>query len=468
MEKNVDVVIIGAGSAGLYALAQVRRQTENFVLINDGPLGTTCARVGCMPSKALIEIAKAHEHERNLRRAMGISSYESESLDLSVVMKRVRDLRDRFVGGILSYTKGFDKHLISGRAHFLEPNVVEVNGVRYRARAVVLATGSRPVVPQAWSAFGKRVLTTDEIFEMETLPPRIGIVGLGVIGSEIGEALAQLGVHVTGVEATDRIAGISDPLVLDAFTESLKKRMDVWLGSRVSLSEGENGAIALSDESGRHCEVDVVLAAMGRRPNLDHLGLENLGVDLQNWRTRLNPHTMQLGDLPIFVAGDASQNLPLLHEAGDDGSIAGWNAVRSTPEAFRRRIPLRIAFTTPQVVSVGQTFADLQTNQNVIIGANDFSSHPRALTMGENEGLMRIYADSHTGVLLGAEIAGPRAEHIGHWLALAIQTQQSVSQLLTTQPFYHPTLEEGLADALRDLQRQLPAFTERTPGLQKQ
>mgnify|MGYP003672533366 FL=1 len=161
---KVDTVIIGAGSAGLSALREVRRYTDDFLLVNDGHLGTTCAAVGCMPSKALIEAANAF-HTRHRFDASGIRGADSLSADILAVLARVREMRDGFVKGPEAVPEQLGKRAIAGRARLLEPGQLEVNGDKIEARAIILAPGSRPVVPEPWRRFGDRILITDSIFQ---------------------------------------------------------------------------------------------------------------------------------------------------------------------------------------------------------------------------------------------------------------------------------------------------------------
>ena len=181
MNGTLDVAIIGAGTAGLSALRVVRRRTQRFVIINDGPWGTVCARVGCMPSKILIEAANAY-HRRGSFAEFGITGAESLKADVPAVLQRVRRLRDDFVRGTLKATEGLGERAISGRAHLLGPDRLEVNGRELRARRSIIATGSHPIVPAPWRDLGERLLTTDTLFEQRDLPARMAVVGMGPVG----------------------------------------------------------------------------------------------------------------------------------------------------------------------------------------------------------------------------------------------------------------------------------------------
>ncbi|SEQ39598.1 dihydrolipoamide dehydrogenase [Ectothiorhodospira magna] len=447
MTTNFDVIIIGAGSAGLAAVREVRKQTERFLLINDGPYGTTCARVGCMPSKALIEAANAY-HARNKAERFGIRGSEHLSIDVAVVLQRVRALRDRFVGRVLKATDAMGVRSIAGRARLLSPRQVAVGDDILETRSIIIATGSRPVVPTAWQALGERLLTTDTFFEQETLPGRMAVIGLGAIGVEMAQALSRLGVDVHAFGKGERIAGVSDPAVAKAVRKALEDEFSIHTGHEVGLCATADGVRVQAGPV--DIEVDRVLVAVGRKPNLDDLGIETLGVSLD--KRGLPPfdrNSLQIADLPVFIAGDANADASLLHEAADEGYIAGVNALASEPTRFCRRTPLAIVFSDPGIASVGQRFSDLNEAQ-CLIGSIDFGSQGRALTAQRNQGLMRVYASADDGRLLGAEICAPAAEHMAHLLALAVERRLAVHDFLA-MPFYHPVLEEGLRSALREI-----------------
>ena len=470
MSQPLDTLIIGAGTAGLAALREVRKRTDRYLIVNEGPWGTTCARVGCMPSKALIEAANAF-HRRHAFEAFGLRGAQGLSADIAAVLQRVRALRDQFVAGALQATDTLGAARMAGRATVLGPNAVDIDGTPYATRSIISATGSRPRVPDAWLAFGDRILTTDTLFEQPTLGPRVAVIGMGVIGVEIAQALARLGIEVAAFTTGNTLAGLKDPALNAELAAVLKQEMLLHTGAPAELREVPGG-IEVSSGPNR-VVVDQVIAAMGRVPNIEHLGLETLGVPLNpRGMPAVNPQTQQIGDLPVFLAGDANTHAPLLHEAADEGHIAGINAMACaltpaaapaaapaaiptppTPTRFQRRTPLAIVFCDPQVAMVGKRLADLDS-AHTVTGTVSFENQGRARAAQRNRGALHVYADRATGRLQGAEMCAPAAEHLAHLLALAVQQKLTVHQLLG-MPFYHPVLEEGLRTALRDAARQL-------------
>jgi dihydrolipoamide dehydrogenase len=455
MTESVDVVIIGAGSAGLAALSEVKKRTQNVIIINDGPWGTTCARVGCMPSKLLIEAANSFHH-RTTFEEFGILGADQLTVDRSAVLRRVRRLRDAFVASTLNATESMGESAIAGRARLLGPNRVHVNGMEIIARHIIIATGSHPIVPAPWRAFGDRIQTTDTLFEQTTLPDRMAVVGLGPLGVELAQALSRLGIDVTAFGRNPLIAGLTDPQVNTTALKSLRHEFSIHLDADAELTATATGVRVRSGE--QEVEVDQVLVALGRRPNIDNLGLETLGVTLNDkGMPEVNRTTLQIADLPVFLAGDANAETPLLHEAADDGHIAGINATQPKVTCYARRTPLAIVFAEPGVAMIGDRFSTLNL-ATCITSEVDFSYQGRAMASQRNTGLIRLYASTQEGRLLGAEMCAPAAEHMAHLLALAIDQALTVHEMLR-MPFYHPVLEEGLRTALRGLAKQLPTTT---------
>ncbi|HQU99382.1 MAG TPA: dihydrolipoyl dehydrogenase [Nitrosomonas sp.] len=454
MGKILDVIIVGAGTAGLSALREVKKQTDQFMIINDGPWGTTCARVGCMPSKLLIEAANAFHH-RNTFAEFGINGADSLTIDIPKVLRRVRKLRDDFVSSTITTTTELGKKAISGRARLIAPDTIEINGEKLRAHKIILATGTRPIIPEPWRKLGKQLLTTDTLFEQKKLPARIGVIGMGPIGVEMAQALSRLGIQVSAFGSRNTIAGISDPEINETAIQLLQKEFPIYLGSRADVVTDHKKIQITAGKSA--IEVDSILVALGRQPNIDQLGLETLGITLNDkGMPSFNPNTLQIEDLPIFLAGDANGEKAILHEAADEGFIAGYNATRSENFCFKRRTPLGIIFCDPNIAIVGQRYKELSKQKNkFVIGKVNFANQGRARASLNNKGLLHVYANAKNGTLLGAEMCAPAGEHMAHLLALAIDRKLTVHQLLH-MPFYHPVLEEGLRTALRSITAQLP------------
>jgi len=460
-ERLVDVVIIGSGSAGLNAMTQVRQAGCSFVLINGGAPGTTCARIGCMPSKVMIHIAEAY-YRRTHFGQFGIDGHEGLSLDVTEAMKHVQELRDGFVHGVVSGStaKLPADVFVQDHARLLEPTLIEAAGQRFRAKAVVIATGSTPILPAPWQQFGNRVITTDEVFELEDLPASMAIIGMGTIGLELGQSLSRMGVAISGFDQIERIAGITDPEVNRCAIELMRQEFPIHLGATATLAEAEG---KLSVCAGEHeVLVDKVLSSIGRVPMVDGLGLEVLGLPL-NARgvPPFDPHTMQVGDLPVFLAGDVTGERQVLHEATDEGKIAGCNAARidEAPQRFNRKTAFYVNFCDPNIIAVGDRFDQIDSERTEVAEVR-FSSIGRARAMGAGHGVLRLYADRASGRVLGSEMIAPRGEHLGHLLAWAIEQRMTVGDMLR-MPFYHPVIEGALKAGLSQLHARVDT---RNPG----
>lgn len=468
--RNVDIAIIGAGTAGLSAYRAAKKYTDSLVLIEAGTHGTTCARVGCMPSKLLIAAAE-YAHYGQQSDIFGVT-YSAPIIDGVAVMRRVRSERDKFVASVLESVNQFPAdHLVSGRATFIAPTELEVSlssgeKIVINAKRIIIATGSSSVIPDMLKAAGSRTLISDDIFEWQELPSSIAIFGPGVIGLELGQALSRLGVKVAVFGRSGTLAFIQDPAISHYADTEFNREFYLDLNAEVSAVKEQGNQVVieyLHRERGKVEEkFDYVLAATGRRPNIDGLGLEQTDIELDGDGIPLyNSYTGQCGNSAIYIAGDASNDAPLLHEAVDEGRIAGSNAGRSlrNPEDIRactRRVPLSIVFTDPQIASVGKNLETVRRDCSncYAIGEVSFEDQGRAKIIAKNRGLLRVYGEQGSGLLLGAEMFGPAAEHIAHQLAWVIQLRLTVQEVLEL-PFYHPVLEEGVRTALRDLHQKL-------------
>jgi dihydrolipoamide dehydrogenase len=460
---KVDVAVIGAGTAGLNARREVEKRGGRVVLIEGGAYGTTCARVGCMPSKLLIAAADA-AHHLETAPLFGVHPGADRRVDGAAVMDRMRRERDRFVGFVVKDTEAIPpEQRLRGQARFTGPTTLVVDErVRVEARAVVVAAGSHPFVPPPFDALRESVLTSDEVFELPDLPDSVAVIGTGIIALELGQAFARLGARTAFFNPFDELGPFTDPEVKRVVRRELSAELDLRLGVKVTQAIREAGGIRLrwQDAGGaaREESFERVLVAAGRRPNVGDLSLEATGLALdRRGLPAIDPETAQCGDAPVFFAGDVSGHLPLLHEASDEGRIAGANAMLwPAVERHERRTPLAVAFTDPQMAMVGLRHADLPEGRHVI-GEVSFENQGRARVAGMNRGLMRLYGEPGSCRLLGAEMFGPGMEHMAHLLAWSVQQGMTVPGMLA-MPFYHPVLEEGLRTGLRDLGAKLQAL----------
>jgi dihydrolipoamide dehydrogenase len=447
---TVDVAIIGAGTAGLSARREVAKETDNYRVIDPGPLGTTCARVGCMPSKALVQSANAF-HRRLDFPGLGISGARLLTVDGPRVLDEVRKLRDSFTHHVLAdMQKWRATHLIEGRVRFDSKGILRVNDQRLKARKTIVATGSTPRVPDKWrKRFGHSIITTDSLFELPTLPASMAVIGLGAVGAELGQALARLGVRIFAFDDSRSFGGLTDPDLQSMAWRNMAAEFSL-VNEKAELAQGQDGRVRVSWRNGS-TDVDCVFVAMGRESSLPALKLSKLGIELnKNGVPAFDDSTMRIRHSDLYLAGDASNERPVLHEASDEGRIAGYNAVRATDHQFTRRVPIRITFTDPEIALVGQTFTDLQRDgTEFVVGEASFENQGRARLARHTGGALRVYAAQGDGKLLGAEMFAPSAEHFAHLLAYAMEMDATLGQALQ-MPFYHPVYEEGVRSALRD------------------
>lgn len=463
---QVDIVVIGGGTAGMGAFRNARLHSDNVYLIENNVFGTTCARVGCMPSKLLIAAAEARHHALHTDPFGVHLDKDSIVVNGEEVMRRVKSERDRFVGFVVTDVEEWpaDKRIM-GSAKFIDEHTVQIDDhIQIAAKSFVIATGSRPVILPQWQSLGDRLIINDDVFSWDTLPKRVAVFGPGVIGLELGQALHRLGVKVEIFGLGGIIGGISDPVVSDeakaVFGEELKLHLDAK--TEVKLDADGNVEVHWEQDGEKGVFVaEYMLAAVGRRPNVDNIGLENINIDKDARGVPVaDPLTMQTSIPHIFIAGDASNQLPLLHEAADQGKIAGDNAGRyPNIGSGLRRSTIGVVFTSPQIGFVGLKYAQVAAQYQAdefVIGEVSFKNQGRSRVMLVNKGHMRLYAEKATGRFIGAEIVGPAAEHLAHLLAWAHQMKMTVPQMLD-MPFYHPVIEEGLRTALRDADAKLKA-----------
>lgn len=451
--RRFDVAVIGAGTAGLEAWRAAEAEGARACLIEAGPWGTTCIRVGCIPSKLLLAAGDA---ARRAREAGGFGVRTGEvRVDGRAVMARVRAERDHFLREVMKKVDAMPAdRKIEGRARFTSPTRLVVGDQAVEAGSFVIATGSRPQVSGPLRPVGARLLTTDTLFDLEDLPRSLAVAGAGSLGIELALAFARLGVEVAVFDKSPTPAGLHDPDVARRAIAFYRSELELTLEVQVE-------AEAVGDEvrvrwrghaDGRHAEggervFDRLLSAAGRTPNVDDLGLETTGLRLDDQGLpEHDPATGRCGDGRIFIAGDADQDRPVLHEAAFQGRTAGANAARDAVEPGPERPAFALTFTDPDAAVVGEPLTSL--GGEAVTACFD-EGRGRARIEGRPDGVIKLWA-RRDGAVIGGEMVGPGVEGAAQLLAQIVAAKLTTAQALEL-PFYHPTYAEDLKAALQRL-----------------
>jgi dihydrolipoamide dehydrogenase len=458
-ELKFDAVVIGAGPGGYVCairLAQLGKKTAN---IEREAIGGVCLNVGCIPSKALIHAANVFSQIKNEAPEMGIST-GSVSCDLKKMQEWKSGVVKKLTGGVAQLLKANGVQTFMGSAVFKDKNTLEVTGKdgkqSIRADQVVIATGSR-VSPIPTLPFnGKNIFSSTEALELTTLPKRFLVVGGGFIGLEIGTVYAKLGSQVTILEAMDQLLPTVEKELVTVVEKNLKKLgVTVLVQSKaLGLKEKDPASaktlhldIESLGKSAQTLEADVILVAVGRKPNSDNLGLDKLGVKMDP-RGNLTVDQQGRTSVPsIFAIGDVTGAPQLAHRAMMDGQLVA--AALSGDRAFKdyKTVPWAV-FCDPEIGTAGLTEKEAEEQGiKYRVGRFPFAANGRALSTNEAEGFVKVLIDEEKDTLLGVHIVGPEASNLVAEAALAIEMGATAEDVIRTI-HTHPTLPEALPEAI--------------------
>lgn len=450
-----DTVIIGGGTAGISALEEALKHSDNVLLITENANGNTCAKTGCMPSKSLIHAAKLFHDRKNMKEA-GIKGTEHLHPDIPEILRKVREKRHFFMS---ETQKNIDRHhinIIIGKARFESPTKIRTASRLIHAKTTIIATGAHSYTPAAFQDFQDKIITTDTLFEQTDLPARMAVIGLGLLGLEMSQALARLGIEVTAIERNGNVGDVADPDICKQVLTMLENDMRVWTHANHVSYERSGDSILIKNGEKETVEVDSILLCAGRRPNTANLGLKRLGVPMDSSGVpHFNRYTMQVPNFPIYLAGDVTDERAVLHEAYDEGKRAAYHALTGKVYDSQRKVPLTIIFTHPNIAIIGDSQYTMRRN-GIVVGEASFGNQGRATIENENYGKIRISADEETGIIRGCEMMAPQGEHLAHLIALAI-TQGLNAKKLLQMPFYHPSFEEALQTACKMIDKKIAA-----------
>jgi dihydrolipoamide dehydrogenase len=444
--EEFDVIIIGAGPGGYVAAIRAAQLGMRALIIDKrAELGGTCLNVGCIPSKALLHAT--HERER-VGQLLGAEAAE-KAFNLDAIHKHRNQTVKALVGGVKTLVGKRGVMIVSGMAVLKsagETKEIQVGEIVYRAKKVILATGSKTAALPNLPFDGKTVVTSDEAIAFDELPRNLVVVGGGAIGLELGQVWSRMGVNVSVLEFLPQIAPAYDTDVATALEKSLTKRgMKIFTSTRV---EGfENGKIkAMREGETLEFPADKVLVAVGRVPNSDGLGLENVSV-VKDSRGRVKVDVnFETNVKGVFAIGDLIEGPMLAHKAEEDGVVCVERMAGMKPHVDYNLVP-GVIYTDPEVASVGQT--ERQLNEKNIpfkVGKFPFTGNGRALSSHSSEGFAKVIAHAQSDRILGVQVIGAAASEMIA-AAVAHMTYGGSAEDFARTSCAHPTLGEALKEA---------------------
>ena len=448
---SVDLLVLGGGPGGYAAAIRAAQLGRAVTLVERaGPagLGGVCLQVGCIPSKALIELADAAQRTRDLREA-GLSA-EGVSVSLERFQTWRGELCAGLARGVGELLAGGDVRVVHGEARFNRADRVAVHTpedrvVFFEFEHAIIATGSRPVALPGLPFDGERVLDSTGALALTAVPASVAVVGAGYIGLELGTALAKLGARVTVVEALDRVL----PTVEESLTAPVLRRLQalgVDLRLRTSAQRLDDGALVVEGPDGEgRVEAERVVVAVGRHPNTDELGLAEAGVAVGADGLIEVGADMRATDR-VAAVGDVVSGPALAHKATAEAAVAA-EALSGRPAAFDARAIPVVIFTDPEIGSVGLSEAEArESGLDAVVATFPLAASGRAGTLGARDGFTRVVADAATDRVVGVHVVGPHASELVAGGALAIELMAAPGDVAATiHP--HPTLSEGLREA---------------------
>lgn len=454
MKEKYDLAVIGAGPGGYFAALKAAEFNARVALIEKGDFGGTCLNLGCIPTKTLYQASQDFltylEYARLLNNPAIIdSNHYRQAFDHALKEK------DRVISALRKQLEGLVScspiSVYRGSAHLNSQNEILVdNSERIFANTILLATGSVPILPSALDLDRTKIMTSNEIINIKMLPGSILIVGGGYIGCEYATIFANYGVKVTLVEALPEILNTEDDDVVSEVLKSLKtKGIQVYLGTRLETVHIKGGKVHSHLSNDQSLETDLVLMAIGRNPNVEDLGLDTLGVKLNEKGSIEVDEMLRTTRSDIYAIGDViDRKLRLAHVSEKEG-LSGIDAIlRETQyESVNYAVTPTAIFVEPEVASVGMREFQLKdTNKNYVIGKSSYENNAMAQCSGHTTGFVKLIVDKTSHKLLGASIVGNHASDSIGIAATAMNTEATI-ETLSGSLWFHPSRPESIKAA---------------------
>lgn len=448
---ETDTIVIGAGPGGYVAAIRAAQLGQSVTIIERGELGGVCLNVGCIPSKALISAGHKYETAKH-SEAIGITA-ENVKVDFTKVQAWKASVVKKLTGGVEGLLKGNKVSIVRGEAYLVDANTLRVmdenSAQTYTFKNLIIATGSRPIELPAFK-YSNRVLDSTGALVLQEIPNKVVVIGGGYIGTELGGAYANFGTQVTILEGLDEILGGFEKQMSALVKKNLKKKGAeiVTKAFAKGVEETENGVTVRYEVNGegKTVEADYVFVMVGRRPNTDEMGLEQIGIELSDRGIIQVDKQCRTNISNIYAIGDVVPGPPLAHKASYEGKIAAEAIAGLSSEIDYLAMPA-VVFSDPELASVGYSEAQAKEEGIEVVAAKfPFAANGRALALDATEGFMKLVTRKEDGLVIGAQIAGPSASDMIAELALAVETGMTAEDIAMTI-HAHPTLGEITMEA---------------------
>lgn len=461
MSRSFDVVVIGAGPAGYIAAIRAAQHGMSVACIDEwqnrdgkNAFGGTCLNAGCIPSKALLESSELFHRASHEFSKHGIKAPEV-SIDVAKMQKRRASIVRQLTGGIAGLFKAANVEGLVGHGKLLADQKVEFTPVAggvevLDAKYVILATGSTPVELPIAPFDGENIVDSWDALEFDAVPERLGVVGAGVIGLELGSVWGRLGSKVVVLEAMDDFLVMADRDIARVAAKAFKKQgLDIQLGTRVTSAKSAEGRVTVNyddGDGGQSIEVDKLVVAVGRKPFSGNLLADDAGVELDERGFIVVDDECRTGVKNVFAVGDCVRGPMLAHKGSEEGVMAADLIAGEVTEVNYAAIP-SVIYTAPEIAWVGKTEAEARSAGRAIkTGSFPFAASGRAKAMEQTEGMVKIISADDDDEVLGVHIIGPMAGELISEAVLAMEFQASTEDIQRTI-HAHPSLAEALHEA---------------------
>jgi len=451
--KKYNVIVIGSG-CGINIVDEALAHGLSVALVDKGPLGGTCANLGCIPSKMLIFAADTVAEIQEAKK-LGIEA-AIRNINFNFIMERMRKaIREsqKHMKQELSHTKNLDFY--EGEGHFVRDYTIEVTGERIKGDRVFIASGSRPLIPPIKGLESLDYLTNETVLQLKERPDSLIIIGGGYIAVEYGHFFAAMGTKVTILEMADRLVLAEEPEISEILKKELSRRMDVYTGVQAQelKSNGHDVTVVVNDlKGGGHREFTArrILVAVGRRSNADLLKVENTGVEVDKRGFIKVDEYLETTKKNIFAVGDANGQQMFTHVANAEASLAADNAIHGSKIKMDYSAAPHAVYSHPQIASVGMTEEAARKAHKVLVGKAKYSDVAQGEAMIEENGFAKAVVEADTGKILGFHIIGPYAPILIQEVINAMASGGGTDQIQAGMHI-HPAITELIPQVLSNL-----------------